>query len=497
MRRALSYALAVLLTALTQAPAAADGDRIESLPSPLYAYTSGEKTVFALERDAYERIAPLRRVRLKDFPLPGKPSEDLELEQTTILLPGARLEATTDEGETTLAFPRIAVFRGHLAGRPDSRVVLSVSPRGMQAIVDAPEEGFVLAPSGARDAAQDIIHEASAKTEPGLLDLPESARRNVQDTLYWGPERQTQAPPRASGQFRVCRLALECDYEFWCRFNDLDAALDYLYILFTAMGDIYERDLSVKLALTYINIWTTANDPYSYVGGESTGLKEFVDYWRANHNPGQPGFVERDLAHLLSSRGVGAWGNVGVLCDYNNGFSISGGIALLPGLADRVHHDIMYAAHEIGHNFNGIHTHCLIDPSTGDYVDKCVTEPNCNQTVDCSTAPSSIMSYCDNCPGGGANVLEKFDDPNISRILNHVAGSCLRIARNPCYVDQSNNSGTEDGDSSHPYNTIKEGVEAVLPSGTVIVTSGSYPGSITLWQPMTLQANGGGVTIGQ
>ena len=65
----------------------------------------------------------------------------------------------------------------------------------------------------------------------------------------------------------VCRLALECDYEYWSQFNDMGEALDYIYVLFGVIGDIYERDVSTKLALTFIRIWTTVNDPYSYVGG--------------------------------------------------------------------------------------------------------------------------------------------------------------------------------------------------------------------------------------
>ena len=55
------------------------------------------------------------------------------------------------------------------------------------------------------------------------------------------------------------------------------------------------------------------------------------------------------------------------------------------------------------------------------------------------------MSYCDGCPGGAANVLQQFDAVNISRIRSHLLTSCLRIARNPCYVDWRNTSGSEDG----------------------------------------------------
>jgi hypothetical protein len=107
------------------------------------------------------------------------------------------------------------------------------------------------------------------------------------------------------------------------------------------------------------------------------------------------------------------------------------------------------------------------------------------------------MSYCHDCPGEENNVLEKFDTINISRIRGHVNASCLRLTRNPSYIDWRNTSGTEDGTISYPYNTIKEGTEAVLPFGAVNIASGTYNETITIWQPMTLQSTGGIVIIGQ
>jgi hypothetical protein len=71
------------------------------------------------------------------------------------------------------------------------------------------------------------------------------------------------------------------------------------------------------------------------------------------------------------------------------------------------------------------------------------------------------------------------------------------LARNPSYVDWRNTSGTEDGTPANPYNTVKEGTEAVLPYGTVSIAGGNYPEQITIWQPMTLNATGGGAVLGE
>lgn len=480
--------------------APAQSEQTVKIPSPLRAMKAeavAAGTPLVLEPDAYARLAPHARLRLTGLPVSASTTVDLDLERFQITALETRIVVATDLGEQLLPAPEIALFRGVVVGQPQSKVVLGVSPRGMLGVIDAAEESYAFSPSATRGGNTARSHRLFNRAEIRTYQLANKQEASVADVAERFPVAEQAFAPPAPGSFYACRLALECDYEFWSRFNDYGAALDYIHILFGAISQIYERDVSTKLALTYIRIWTTPNDPYSYVGGDPTGLQEFQNYWRTNHNVGQPQFIERDVAHLLSSRGVGAWGNVGVLCNYNSGFSISGGIALEPTLALRLVHDIMYAGHEIGHNFNGLHTHCLINPATGDWIDKCATEPGCNQTVDCSTAPSSIMSYCDGCLGGAANVLQQFDAVNITRIRSHVTASCLRLARDPCYVDWRNTSGMEDGTLAHPYNTVKEGVEAVLPRGTVSIANGNYPPPVTLWQPMRVTATGGTAVIGR
>ncbi len=42
------------------------------------------------------------------------------------------------------------------------------------------------------------------------------------------------------------------------------------------------------------------------------------------------------------------------------------------------------------------------------------------------------------------------------------------------YVDASNNTGNEDGTEAHPFNTIKEGINAATPGNTVMIAQGTY-----------------------
>jgi hypothetical protein len=492
----LVWAVVVMLVAAV-APTFADDDTTVTIRSPLRV-TDIESlemgTSLKLAADGYSMLSQHRAVRLTEFPLSRDESVELELERFYVTTPATRIVVGTPNGDIPIAPPNIALFRGHIAGVADSRVILGISPRGFHSIVWVGQDGYVITPLRLAEKpdtdADHVVHRLSELR----VQLPaEVSECGVQTTLTERPAPTVlSSAEQASVQSRVARLALECDYEYWDQFDDYGLALDYIYLLFGAIGEIYERDVSVKLALTFIRIWTTVNDPYSYVGGGVEGLQEFQDYWNANHStPGQSGFVERDLAHLLSSRGVGAWGNNGVLCSYSSGYSISGGNALGSTPAQSLIHDIAYAGHELGHNFNAMHTHCFDPP-----IDKCATEPNCNDTQDCSTAPSTIMSYCHNCPGGYANILHEFHASNVTRMRSHIDSSCLRLARNPSYVDWRN-TGFEDGTAAWPYNTVKEGTEAVLPGGTVSIANGNYPEQITIWQPMTLNATGGSVIIGE
>lgn len=64
------------------------------------------------------------------------------------------------------------------------------------------------------------------------------------------------------------------------------------------------------------------------------------------------------------------------------------------------------------------------------------------------------------------------------------------------YVDSSNTSGTEDGTSQHPYNTVTEGI-AVANGNTVWIRAGFYNERLTVNRLMSLRSNGGNVTIGK
>lgn len=106
------------------------------------------------------------------------------------------------------------------------------------------------------------------------------------------------------------------------------------------------------------------------------------------------------------------------------------------------------------------------------------------------------MSYCKSCLGDLAQMDVQFDVRVIQRIRQSVDDSCLPSGLNPVYVDWANNSGIEIGSSSFSYNTVLEGVQVVIPGGTLQIDAGVYPERNIANRPMILNTTGGAVRIG-
>jgi hypothetical protein len=240
-----------------------------------------------------------------------------------------------------------------------------------------------------------------------------------------------------------------------------------------------------------------ALEPYPY--DDNPNLGEFRDVWN-----GQMGHVSRTLATLLEGDKdfCGGQGLIDGICTATEGYCSYGMEGCWPdnlpypilgeghaGIAD-----IWVMAHETGHVFGGWHTHCYD-------IDSCASEgspgePCYQATTHCR--PGTIMSYCYACGGWGFMIMEYHPVVVADMRQTIDAAACMRIARDPVYVDRSN-SGLEDGSQTNPYNTVLEGAETALPGGTVLIKPGTYPETFVLPYPCALSRDGsaGTVAVGQ
>jgi hypothetical protein len=237
----------------------------------------------------------------------------------------------------------------------------------------------------------------------------------------------------------TARVAVETDFEFYSRFNNVTNATNYVGNLFGYASTIYSSEINTALQVQSTSLWTTSGDPW---GQTSTlcGLMEFGRYWNKNKTG-----VSRTIAHFLSGKSLGggvAW--VGVLCSgafgtsancpgvptdaaWGGGYGFTANITGSFNIASpTVVWDIMAVAHEIGHNFNSPHSHCYNNlggnPSPIDqcYSGECANGCNCNAATlpgAAGTRGGTIMSYCHLLSPGMSNVSLNFGTNHAQGVL--------------------------------------------------------------------------------
>jgi hypothetical protein len=311
-------------------------------------------------------------------------------------------------------------FRGRILGQPDSRVTISVDaagdPRGLLAnhdghwILHAPLAGGMEArfETSERTAGTDqhdqFVCEASPHDQPpgseptaDEADSPE--RFSVQDN---------------NERYRV-RVAFESTWRFRELFDSDQQAIDYLGDLINYTSAIYINDIGAELVISSINLWSS-EEAEPWTQGSAAGLlQEFTAYWRDVENDVDR---SRTIAHMVDAGSFmngHAW--IGVVCeggydelfdwDNSSDFAVSSGLDTdFHALDSPTVWSSVVVAHEIGHNFDSLHTHCYDPP-----VDTCWNlEGGCYDGDETSLpgepgeGSGTIMSYCYARAGGLDNI---------------------------------------------------------------------------------------------
>jgi len=230
-----------------------------------------------------------------------------------------------------------------------------------------------------------------------------------------------------AAQRRLLDVAFETDHEFFQLFGDLGSATEYAIALTGAVSDIYQRDLSIAVRMTYLRLWDVPEDLFN----EPNPLVPFRDWWNSNMTD-----VPRDVAQLLTGRRNLPYGGVAYLSALCGKFaySVSGylnGSFVGPDASAPGNWDLTVVAHEFGHNCGTLHTH--------DYgLDSCASGV---------ARRGGLMSYCHTVSGGVSNV-----DPIFETTLRDIVRSYIVGA--PCVITDCDGNQIEDsldlGAGTHP-----------------------------------------------
>ena len=429
------------------------------------------------------------------FPLSPEMSADLIVHRIVPVTSKAQFVVVGKGGRESEVVPgEMHFFGGSIVGVPGSSAFLSVTDAGVFGWVQSEEARFIVS-SGPMTAPH----------TPAVFDMASEAFSQIAWTPFMcgylpspeaGEHPHHDASANQSSMLPNCRavdIAIDTDQEFLGLFaNNTTAALGYVQTLVAGADEIYRRDTSVQIRLSYTRFWTTT-DPWTQADTFNE-LTEFRNYWIS-----QMGSVGRDVAHLLSGRFLGggiAWGD-SVCSSYAYGVCADLYGAFPTPLVDHSSQnwDIVVFPHELGHNCGCIHTHEFCPP-----IDQCAPAGYYGpcQTAQVCSSSGTMMSYCHTCGNGMSNIVLNFHPSSAAEIVNYMSGaSCapsVICSSNPACVLTISSAGANfpstGGSQSITVTTVGPGcawTPVSVPSWITVTNPGPASGNGTF--AYTVQAN--------
>lgn len=288
--------------------------------------------------------------------------------------------------------------------------------------------------------------------EDYLCGVTSDQEKHLMEKLY----KSSPAVELQSGSCKFLKIATEADYAFFQLYGSF-ANSEILGII-NMIEDLYVLTYNVYPRVVFQNVWTVndnyTGDPSTFIGGQIL-LDELKNYWNSSFNQ-----ISRDVVHLFTGvnpyiGGVVGMAFLGTVCRFpSDSYSYTREWAL----------PYRVTAHEIGHNFGGVHT----------------------DGINCGTSNSSIM--CSQI----INTNMYFSPASINTISSFISsyGSCLSPTLYFKIQGQSNlcSSETYTIPDLLPGDTITWSISPV--NAATLVSNGdsctlirdpSYSGYITLY----------------
>ncbi len=437
-RAALSGAAALFLGLLAFAAPAAAATQAARIEQAVVAVEDrgAHGLEVALAPDLLGRLAAENRAVLTDVPLPGGRAVDLRLERFDWPPASGLLGMNGKLALGKALAAGMTFWSGSVPGDAGSDVFLAFSPSGTRGWVRSGGElVHVLARPG----------DSGGWKSPGLVLLRDQDLRDSGATPPIGcatppppsPRPALGKAPRTSPSFATgdrgflpliqARVALETDWQFYSLFNDLDAARTYAMTLLGAASLRYEEQAGIVLLPVYVGLHDNPSDPWATPETPGATTTMLLDEFRQAWDQGAAPAVA-DLHHFLCSGFAGGGeAYLGTVCNGDWSFGVSTGINSLTPIPivpkGASNWDFYVLAHEIGHNFDAIHTHeyCPVP------LDECAPPGSFGpcQTQQVCTSSGTLMSFCHLCPGALGNITTTFHAQSAADMRAFAEGSCL------------------------------------------------------------------------
>jgi PKD repeat protein len=354
--------------------------------------TSGrsDELIAALDRKALAEISGGSARVLENLPLSDGTTVDVQLEPYSPLAAGATLLEMTDTGPVEHRLPVDELrFRGVVLEHPEWIALFRVSGESISGFIEADGTKHlygVTTVGGARKMTVRRHDPARRPARIGHCDLDQLAvpaplgNVAMEHAFDIEIERSTDRDTLLEVE-----VAIEMDWESYDHFGSVADAASYAIDLIGAVSLFYERDVDVVMTVSSIRVWSTPADPYP--DGNSTVSLLYA--LQAEYGDTMTG-VERATAVLLSRRWMGGVAWLDALCSGAYGYAVVGIDGAYSYPTSAYTWDADATAHEIGHNFGSVHTHCYPPP----YIDRCYNEEDGCFDGQVVASIGTIMSYC-------------------------------------------------------------------------------------------------------
>ncbi|MFM8409674.1 MAG: M12 family metallo-peptidase, partial [Alphaproteobacteria bacterium] len=362
-------------------------------------------------------------------------------------------------GERSIPLPDARYFTGRVAGDPNSIVLLVADPDTARGFVATGGTVYRFGRDRLGVHRSWDLRDADLAAHPrpgdfcGNTDPASAVRMIVPGTRVLSPQDATAASKAAKAAADgtsapawsptlSADVAIDTDQELLALFLGSTAnATAYLADLAAAVAAVYLADTDISIRFSSIRLWETT-DPWT--SNTSGGLLDQLQaYWTSNE-----GSVARDMVHLVSGRSPAAYGGmsyVNALCDKAYGYGFSTVFGSFDVLDPSATWDVIVVAHELGHTFGSVHTHCYVPP-----IDQCYSGEGAGCYVGPESVPpggGTLMSYCDLLPGGSSNINLTFG-PQVSAVIRAGAEG------NACITTPCGNGILDPGEDCDDGNTV-------------------------------------------
>jgi len=330
------------LQSQTTIQARQQGIRTETLEAEFFSWTSYRLSSDAMGQ-ALARGEREIRIRFRD-----DLDVVLQLEPAGLLAPGYNLRIQTEDGLAVRQPQQQKLYKGHVAGRPQDRVRLTVDEGFILGFFELGEEVYYIEPARRYAQARGlddlyILYEKSqVRPRPdGTCAVAEQSR--MDHRLHQGE--------RSAGECYIVDIALAADYLLVQEQGSVGAAENEMLAILNAVqgnyDDEFEDQVLLQVVATFVSSCSTC-DPWT----SSTNVDALLPDFRNWGNGGGFGTTNYDLASLWSDRNFNGstigYAYVGGICGsarYNINQHFTGNLNLLRVLQ----------AHELGHNFDAFH----------------------------------------------------------------------------------------------------------------------------------------------